>query len=514
MASVADIAPLGTPTTKVGDADVKKEITRLANTIIKSSTDGLKSATQTVVGNVPQMIADLTKQIESGPVDNFAIAMNKLVKLVDKLGINLKDYNKKLGKMVDKARGTQEKLQQELHELREKGFKVEIDEKTNTIKWLTEKDTQIREQQIIDNEKQIKHLEEVRRIELENQMEEKLAKGEDTTELQAQRIKNEDDIQELREKNEDKKLAAKGGKRVDTGFSGNDQGFGKIAELKEAFMIVPDTIAEVFGGFKNIGKVLTKSFAGFFTAPMKTIKKVFGAIANVFKIARVAIALKVMGVIMVLQWIAEKLGAIGGVFKKIWAAITGFFKKIGDWFKNSWLGKKLGLGGDDEGEEEEKSGGVLSSEGTGKFSQMDDGTYEVGNEIPEEDDKPGIIANVKERFKKSWKFWTGDKEEEKQDIEPVVKQEFATKDDEPVKSIMKSRSVIGQTTEDTTTPNKLKELEAEQMELLTGHTIQVNNAHNITSQNSSGTTVSGFVDHEPDTSFKYIRNNNSDSNWI
>ena len=516
MASVADIAPLGTPTTKVGDADVKKEITRLANTIIKSSTDGLKSATQTVVGNVPQMIADLTKQIESGPVDNFAIAMNKLVKLVDKLGINLKDYNKKLGKMVDKARGTQEKLQQELHELREKGFRVEIDEKTNTIKWLTEKDTQIREQQIIDNEKQIKHLEEVRRIELENQMEEKLAKGEDTTELQAQRIKNEDDIQELREKNEDKKLAAKGGKRVDTGFSGNDQGFGKIAELKEAFMIVPDTIAEVFGGFKNIGKVLTKSFAGFFAAPMKTIKKVFGAIANVFKIARVAIALKVMGVIMVLQWIAEKLGAIGGVFKKIWAAITGFFKKIGDWFKNSWLGKKLGLGGDDEGEEEEKSGGVLTSEGTGKYSQMDDGTYEVGNVEPGTN-KKDMVAESESKWYKPW-TWGKDKKENEQ-ITPIipkdVETEFASADGSTDgKSWLTKKSVVGQTADGEHTPQKLEDLQKELKAYEERNVIQVNNNSQVNSNSSNGTTVSGFVDHEPDTSFKYIRNNNSDSNWI
>ena len=44
--------------------------------------------------------------------------------------------------------------------------------------------------------------------------------------------------------------------------------------------------------------------------------------------------------------------------------------------------------------------------------------------------------------------------------------------------------------------------------------IQVNNNSQVNSNSSNGTTVSGFVDHEPDTSFKYIRNNNSDSNWI
>ena len=511
MASVSDIAPLSS-TSNTGGNDVKVEITKLANTIIKSSTEGLKGATQAVVGNVPQMIADLTNEIKTGSIDNFAIAMNKLVKLVDKLGINLRQYNEDLAETVDDYRGSQEQMQTELQKLREQGINAEIDQKGTAIRLLTKKEVEQKKILHATNLKDIKKLE-LKKEKLTQKLDQKVwAESQSRSKIQDDIIANEEKISKLREDNTE--IDKQTDPKADTG-SGRfeDQGFGKMAELKEAFMVVPDTIAEVFGGFKNVGKIISTSLVGFFKHPMKAISRVFGAIANIFKIARVMIALKVLAVIAAFQWVAERIGDIAGVFGKIWDAITGFFKKIGDWFKNSWLGKKLGLGGDDEGEEE-KSGGVLSSEGTGKFSQMDDGTYEVGNEIPEEDDKPGIIANVKERFKKSWKFWTGDKEEEKQDIEPVVKQEFATKDDEPVKSIMKSRSVIGQTTEDTTTPNKLKELEAEQMELLTGHTIQVNNAHNITSQNSSGTTVSGFVDHEPDTSFKYIRNNNSDSNWI
>tara|TARA_B100000945_G_C20416136_1_gene615246 strand:- start:1406 stop:2950 length:1545 start_codon:yes stop_codon:yes gene_type:complete len=514
MASVSDIAPLSaTANTGTGDDGIQAEITKLADTIIKSSTDGLKSATQAVVGNVPQMISDLTEDIKSGPVDKFAIAMNKLVTLVDKLGINLRQYNEDLADTVEEFRGAQEKTNEKLAKLREQGIRAEINQKTGNIKLLTEKESKLIEQRIIKREKIIEKREKETRLELKKDLD--TAKGPGRIKREEKILKNEEKIVELKQKNIDDEEKVRPGGRVDTGFSGNDQGFGRLGELKEAFMVVPDTIAEVFGSFKNIGKVLTASFVGFFKNPMKTIKKVFGAIANVFKIARVAIALKVMAVIMVFQWIAEKLGAIGDVFQNIWNKITGFFKAIGDWFKNSWLGKKLGLGGDDEGEgEKEKTGGVLSSEGTGQYSQLDDGTYEVGN-IEPGTSKKDMVAESESKWYKPW-TWGKDKKDDKivPSIDKDVEKEFASADDKAVKSIMKSKSVIGQTSDGIPTPQKLEDLQKELKSYEERNVIQVNNNSQVNSNSSNGTTVSGFVDHEPDTSFKYIRNNNSDINWI
>jgi hypothetical protein len=114
------IEPLGTEFDMPqggGDA-VKEEITKLGQVIIDKTSVGLKSATQAVIGDVPKMIADLTKEIESGPVDNFAIAIRKLIKLVDDLGINLRDYNDKLADTVSEFTGTQAKLEEKLAELK------------------------------------------------------------------------------------------------------------------------------------------------------------------------------------------------------------------------------------------------------------------------------------------------------------------------------------------------------------------------------------------------------------
>ena len=60
---------------------------------------------------------------------------------------------------------------------------------------------------------------------------------------------------------------------------------------------------------------------------------------------------------------------------KIWNKITGFFKAIGEWFSNSWLGKKLGLGKGETDEDEKVSNMKAKS-----YDQMDDGTYAIGND--------------------------------------------------------------------------------------------------------------------------------------
>ena len=68
----------------------------------KQVADGLKATAQAVIGNVPAMIKDITDELKSGPVDNFAIAINKLVKLTNELGIDLREYNKDLADTVDR----------------------------------------------------------------------------------------------------------------------------------------------------------------------------------------------------------------------------------------------------------------------------------------------------------------------------------------------------------------------------------------------------------------------------
>ena len=120
--------------------NVELEVKKLFDSIKSSSSEGLKAATQTVIGNVPEMIRGLTDDIKSGSINNFATAMNKLITLTEDLGINLREYNSELADTVERFTGNQAKLQEELHKLREQGIKAEIDEDGKRIRMLTQND--------------------------------------------------------------------------------------------------------------------------------------------------------------------------------------------------------------------------------------------------------------------------------------------------------------------------------------------------------------------------------------
>ena len=136
--ALPQITPLQSEFDMPQGGDVKEEITKLGAVIIEKTSASLKSATQAVIGDVPKMISDLTKEIESGPIDNFAVAINKLVKLVDDLGINLNDYDRNLAKLVDNFRSEQQDAEQKLEKLREQGFRGVIE--NNKIRLLTERE--------------------------------------------------------------------------------------------------------------------------------------------------------------------------------------------------------------------------------------------------------------------------------------------------------------------------------------------------------------------------------------
>ena len=490
---------------------VKIEIEKLGKSIQDSTALGMKAATQAVVGNVPEMIKELTEDIKSGSIDNFATAINKLIKLTTELGIDLRDYNKDLAETVDKFTSKQMKLEDKLTKFREMGLKAEI--KNGEVKLLTQRDIFRAQKEKIKNEKRIEKLTEDR-TRLQADLDSKVWENSKArTRAQDKVIKNEEEIAQLRLDNEE--IDKKTGTTADTGFSGNDQGFSKLTELKEAFMIIPDTIADAFGQFANVGK---KAFSGFMTflgAPLKTIGKMFKSIANIFKTARIMIALKVLAVIAAFQFVAERIDMIGQVFKNIWNSITGFFKDILDWFKNSPVGKFFGL--DDGAEEREQKAAM---EGTGKYQTLaGEGDIDISNdaELSSRDSKDPIAPffskslntivqpdspeylNIKKRdFNTSEQMVGSDGR-----IVPMV--------NEP-KSLLAERQVIGNMLADgSDTSDALKVLQNEAMINEKPNIINVqNNATSNTAQSQSS-NVSGFIHHEPDESFKFVKQGNTGS---
>src|SRR5210317_607283 len=504
------IEPLGTEfdMPQGGDNSVQREITRLGEVIIDKTSVGLKAATQAVIGDVPKMIQDLTNEIESGPVDNFAIAIRKLIKLVDDLGINLRDYNNKLADTVEEFTGNQQKLEKQLGELREKGIKAEINEKGNAINILTQKEIKAYEKDRERNEKSITELEKQiqTRITTLNLLDETDKKG--RKEIEKEIKTRSENIEGLKEENE--QISKRVSTTADTG--GQDQGFGKLAEIREAFMVIPDTLAEVGTSFANVGKSVF-GFIKMFKETMKAFKSIgasLGAIGNIFKTARILIALKVLAVIAAIQFFAERIDAIGDFFVGIWEKITGFFQGIVDWFKNSKIGKFF-FGGDDEEEEKQlgnrdpKAGTAGDIAGEASFADFDDGDAPVRNMSSArlEDGLEVTQTNLSDFDQGANQIMANNLNQQMMEDEANYLYRRPTGREQ---GLVASRSVVGnQMTDGTSMLEELGDLNRESAMMSQPNVINVQNNSNVNSQQTSGTTVSGFVDHEPDTSFKFIR---------
>ena len=489
---------------------VKIEIEKLGKSIQDSTALGMKAATQAVVGNVPEMIKELTEDIKSGSIDNFATAINKLIKLTTELGIDLRDYNKDLAETVDKFTSKQMKLEDKLTKFREMGLKAEI--KNGEVKLLTQRDVFRAQKEKIKNEKRIEKLTEDR-TRLQADLDSKVWENSKArTKAQEKVIKNEEDIAQLRLDNEE--IDKKTGVTADTGFSGNDQGFSKLTELKEAFMIIPDTIADAFGQFANVGK---KAFSGFMTflgAPLKTIGKMFKSIGNIFKTARIMIALKVLAVIAAFQWVAENIDMIANVFVNIWNKITGFFKGIVDWFRESAIAKFF-FGDKLEGTDEPDKKG---------YNKMDDGeaTYEVGEGVQIQPttlpgqklaaNDPGLAVVVDPVTNKIIKPGEPGYDEARANRLQTTQSYIA--DEQEVNAAMgELRTVVGDNKDgDQQTSSMLKSLESESNNIKPPTIVNIQNNATSNSNQSSAQNVSGFIHHEPDESFKFVKQGSTGSN--
>jgi hypothetical protein len=515
--ALPQIAPLSSefdmPNKQAKDA-VKQEITKLGAVIIEKTSASLKSATQSVIGDVPKMISDLTKEIESGPIDNFAVAINKLVKLVDDLGINLNDYDRNLAKLVDNFRSEQQDAEQKLEKLREQGFRGVVE--NNKIRLLTEREVIKLTKERKDNE--IKIQEKIAdRDKLQQKLDDNVFKeSQKRTDAQEKIIKNENEISELREENE--KIDKTVGSQTTAGRDQFD-GFSKLTELKEAFMVIPDTITEVFDTFKAVGTKVFSGFTKLFTEPGKALKEMgknLTAVGGVFKTARILLALKIAAVVAAIQFFAERIDKIGDFFVGIWDKITGFFQGIVDWFKNSTFGKLLGLGkGDDEKAKPAAAG--TAGDMAGETYMEDDNFFKTPVRSPssatiEDGLENQTITEMGDYNDDSQKFLN---QRQMADMDGLGTEEIDYSGIRGGTSLsqlgIKKRQVVGNQlqTDDGmgmygNVSESLKELNA-QNTAESAKVINIQNNSNVNSQSSSGTTVSGFVDHEPDTSFKYVR---------
>ncbi len=81
---------------KGGKKEVAEAVGEIGKAIFQQVNVSVESAAKMVVPSVPEMVDDVLEDLRSGSIQKFNLAMDKLDKLVSKLGIDLKQYNKEL----------------------------------------------------------------------------------------------------------------------------------------------------------------------------------------------------------------------------------------------------------------------------------------------------------------------------------------------------------------------------------------------------------------------------------
>ena len=119
------------PVVDTKDPQVKELISSgvkdIANMIFKSASVSITAAAKAVTPSIPEMVADITEDLRAGPVNRFSQGLEKLDKLLQNFGSEVKDYSKELAKFINQREAKIDKSEKTIRELRENNVKAQID---------------------------------------------------------------------------------------------------------------------------------------------------------------------------------------------------------------------------------------------------------------------------------------------------------------------------------------------------------------------------------------------------
>ena len=321
----------------------ESDIKALMKTVVSSTMQAVSKGRElviapTVVRNITQ---DIVKDFESGSVRAFENAMDRTEKIINKLGVNIKDFNTGLAKRIEQIKDQRDKSAKEVEKLRAENIVAE----TKTVK----EGKEFRVETKILTNKEIKkrtELNEKRKKLLEQEEKRVISKREKlldkerplTLKQQQTLIKEQEQVNKKREliEKEDATLNPLKQQDDDRGFGGQSQFF---EELKAPFVAFGDAIMSVRDGVMAAQKVFKFFKGGGLTKSLKSLGRSLKVVGAFFKSTRVLIGLAIAGVIGAIFFFRDKLGAVADFFVSIPEKIGNFFKKafttFTDFFKTA-----------------------------------------------------------------------------------------------------------------------------------------------------------------------------------
>lgn len=350
---------------RVTSREIASSINAIAKTVVQRVN---QMSLETTKGFLPiqSQLRDVQQLLQSSRTDDQERAFELIDRMQERLGVDLSKYSKDIGDAVkklydmnqqrkeDKAQAQQihtqkvEELKQEREILRERGINTYINEENYKLELRTKEQEKQERLEIISKEKELKQRERQLSIEAKD------IQRAETIDLDRQErflAEQENLTKDQLELQDRKEAAGMGPNERAQGFLSQTFGaaFGEMKnfgmELKQIGKSVKDTFADIpdlIGNFaKGVGTLITR-----------------------FKLIAVAMIPAILGFLALAAPFIAIAVAIGLLLYNL--------DKIINWFKNSALGRLLGL--DDGAKEREEKD---KQEGTGKYQSLDEGTYDV-----------------------------------------------------------------------------------------------------------------------------------------
>jgi hypothetical protein len=343
------------------EGQIQEIVKEIGTAVFKSAQVSMESAAKAVVPSVPDMVDEILDDLKSGSVRTFNIALDKLDKLVQKLGIDLKDYSKELANFQTKREEKLIRSEEKLQTLREKNIVATI-EKSGEIKVLSKREIETKQSNLRSIEKSIAKEEKLLEKETKLLQESNKLKTNSVKQTRQDIEKRSEYIKELQQKRQDEVEIL--GQRSEEKPGILQRGREAVGGFVEEY--VPTPIAEVGSAFVDgltapisAMKDLASTFGGLLK-PLKLLKPLFTGIVGALKKLMTAIMASMVSFLPMILIGAAVVAAVLG--------IIAIFKKLKEYIAESWLGKLFGM--DEEGKKKELKD---REEGTGKYQNLDEG---------------------------------------------------------------------------------------------------------------------------------------------
>jgi len=426
-------------------------IDKLGKAIMEKASMSIQGATKAIVPSIPKMINELTEDLAKGPVHSFGKVIRKLENMVETLGLDLRSYNNDLADMLQEREQQARKSEDTVQKLRQQNIVARVNKDTKEVEILTRSQIRQEEKLIEKKDKTIKLLEKEIRLDTKNlQQRNNLSpreKGDTKKRIEANALKLDKLTAERDEQANDV------GTTVDTGRT--EKGLPMFLEMmKDGFLGPFRAIGESFNMMKDMGKGTADLFnflsGGLFLKAFKGITKGLKAISGFFTLARLVLVAKFALVIGAITFVAAKINKI-----------KDFFAGIIDYFRNSKLGKLLGLSKETPEEKESR-----------KIENKNRGTSMV--DIDSHYDSFPTISNAKEENKNT----------------------IVGANDNVSK--MTNEKIFNSKATQNDAVKEFDKLTKEANSQISKGNVIINNAPTSVQTNNSGSVTSGFTNNNPD----------------